>query len=152
MNLMQATIAAILKKGNGPSGDVTAEAVAAAIEDMTAAQATQAREDLGAAPKEQTVTVAGTTPTIAAADNHYYKCGEVTTLTFSSLPNEGLFGVEFTSGATATQIVWPSGAVVALPDGVSIEANKLYELSVRCGSPVKVAVGEWPVPSAQGAS
>lgn len=105
------------------------------------------------APTESTVS--GATPSVAAADNRLYNCGEVTTLTITSLPATGLFTVMFTSGSTATQIVWPQGAVIAMPDGQTIEANKLYELSVRCcgaGNPVKVAVGEWPVPSAQGAA
>lgn len=100
------------------------------------------------APTESTVS--GATPSVAAADNRLYNCGEVTTLTITSLPDNGLFTVLFASGATATQIVWPQDATVELPEGQTIEANRIYELSVRCrtGKPTIVAVGDWPAPTA----
>lgn len=99
---------------------------------------------------ETVVTVSGATPSIEAADNTLYDCGELSTLTITSMPDNGLFTVLFASGATATQIVWPQDATVELPEGQTIEANRIYELSVRCrtGKPTTVAVGDWPAPTA----
>lgn len=107
-------------------------------------------EDVGAAPAETVETVSGATPSIAANDNTLYDCGELSTLTITSMPDNGLFTVLFASGATATQIVWPQDATVELPEGQTIEANRIYEMSVRCrtGKPTTVAVGDWPAPTA----
>ena len=81
--------------------------------------------DVGAAPAETVVEVSGTTPTIAAADNTKYECGELTSLTVSSVPNPGKFWIWFTSGATATTV---TGI-----DNFTPEANKTYKITVENG-------------------
>ncbi len=77
------------------------------------------------------VTVSGTTPTIAAADNTIYKCGEVSTLEITSFPASGIFSVIFESGSTATTLTVPQTLV--MPDSFAVEANKRYEISVMDG-------------------
>ena len=72
-----------------------------------------------------TVTVSGTTTTIAASDNTIYECGELTSLTVSSFPASGKFWIWFTSGSTATNV---SGI-----DNFTVEANKKYEIEVTNG-------------------
>lgn len=99
----------------------------------------------------QTVAVSGSAPSIAAADNSTYVCGELTGLTVSSLPASGLFEIVFQSGSTATQVTLPEN--VLLPDSVSIEANSIYDVSIRVcavgGSSYGLAaVQGWPVPTA----
>ena len=72
-----------------------------------------------------TIHVTGTTPTIAAEDNHIYECGEVTSLTVSSFPASGKFWIWFTSGSTATTV---TGI-----DNFTPEANKKYRVFVENG-------------------
>lgn len=79
---------------------------------------------------EQTVAVSGTSPAIAAADSTVYICtSSLTSLTVSSLPATGLFGIVFASGSTAPELILPANII--LPYGVSIETNVIYEFSVR---------------------
>lgn len=79
---------------------------------------------------EQTVAVSGTTPAIAAADSTVYICASsLTSLTVSSLPASGVFGVVFASGSTVPELILPAN--ITLPYGVRIEPNVIYELSVR---------------------
>ena len=73
-----------------------------------------------------TVTVSGTTPTIAAADNTIYNCGELTSLTVSSFPATGKFWIWFTSGSTPTTVMGFDNTFVP-------EANKLYKVTVERG-------------------
>ena len=79
-----------------------------------------------------TVTVTGSTPSITAANNTLYQCGELATLTITP-PASGIFGVVFTSGSTATVltatgITWPSWF-----DATSLDANTIYEINVWGG-------------------
>jgi hypothetical protein len=85
-------------------------------------------------------TVTGATPSITAAANTIYKCGEIASLTISSFPATGDFTVIFTSGSTPTTFTEPSGMV--MPDGFSVEANTRYEINVSDGYAV---VGSWVV-------
>ena len=76
-------------------------------------------------------TVSGSTPSIAAAANTIYTCGELTSLTISSIPATGEFTVVFESGSTATTVSLP--ATLKMPANYSIDANTLYELNVLDG-------------------
>ena len=84
------------------------------------------------APAVETVT--GAAPTIAAADNHIYKCGEVTSLTITG-GTTGEYIVVFTSGATPTVLNLPQALDDMMPDGFSVEANTKYEINVLDGWP-----------------
>ena len=123
----------ILESGGG-GGGVTPAAVAAAIGNMTQEQLSQVLEDIGAEPLPVVEAVTGTTPTIAAADNHIYKCGEVTSLTITG-GTTGEYIVVFTSGATPTVLNLPQALEDMMPDGFSVEANTKYEINVRDGWP-----------------
>ena len=81
-----------------------------------------------------TVTVSGTTPSIAAADNTIYECGELTSLTISSFPATGKFWIWFTSGATPTTTTGIAN--------FTAEANKLYKITVENGY---ATYDSWPV-------
>ena len=109
----------------GGGGSVTAAAVLAAMEAMNSTQAEDALEAIGGEAKPITVTVSGTTPSIAAEANHIYECGELTSLTVSSFPATGKFWIWFTSGATATTTTGISN--------FTAEANKVYRIFVENG-------------------
>lgn len=91
-----------------------------------------------------TVTVSGTTPTITAADNTIYECGEVTSLTVSSFPASGEFLIVFASGSTPTTLSLPNELDARMPSGFTVEADTHYEISVRNGWPM---VGSCPIPA-----
>lgn len=124
----------LLEQGGGGSADVTPAAVAAAIGNMTQEQLSQVLEDIGAEPLPIADVVIGTTPTIAAADNHIYTCGEVTSLTITG-GTTGEYIVVFTSGTTATVLNLSQALEDMMPDGFSVEANTKYEINVRDGWP-----------------
>lgn len=85
-----------------------------------------------------TSAVSGATPTITAADNMIYTCGELTSLTITDSAQDISFTVDFTSGATATTLSVPDG--YKAPGGdLTPEANKTYELNVRNGKAVLTA-------------
>lgn len=126
----------LLESGGG--GEVTAAAVATAIGNMNADQKNTTRTNLVVDKSATVETISGTTATIAAAANTIYKCGELTALTISSIPESGEFTVMFTSGSTATVLTKPSGMI--LPDDFSVEANRRYEISVSDGYAV---VASW---------
>ena len=69
------------------------------------------------------VTVSGSTPTIAAADNTIYECGELTSLTFNNPPATGKYSIVFFSGATPTTTVGI--------ENFAAEANKRYKITVE---------------------
>lgn len=69
------------------------------------------------------VTVSGATPTIAAADNTIYNCGELTSLTISNSPATGKYSIVFFSGATPTTTVGI--------ENFAAEANKRYKITVE---------------------
>ena len=82
--------------------------------------------------------VSGATPSINAADNHRYICGEVSTLAIT-VPASGIFDVVFTSGSTATVLtITPPSGVTAVKwangfDPTSLDANTVYELNIADG-------------------
>lgn len=130
----------ILESGGGSGGEVTAAAVTTAIGNMTATQKNTTRTNLAVDKTATVETISGTTATIAASANTIYKCGELTALTISSVPESGAFTVIFTSGSTATVFDEPSG--MTMPDGFTVEANTRYEINVSDGYAV---VASWPV-------
>lgn len=86
----------------------------------------------------------------SASDNTRYEYGELADLTVSALPASGLFEIVFQSGGTATQVTLPAN--VLLPDGFSVEANTIYDLSVQICSVGGTTYGlaaiqGWPVPA-----
>ena len=79
-----------------------------------------------------TVSVTGTTPTIAAKSGITYVCGTVTTLDITS-PTIGIYDVIFHSGSTptvltATGITWMNGF-----NPKNLEANTTYEINILNG-------------------
>lgn len=84
-----------------------------------------------------TVSVTGTTLTIAAKPGITYVCGTVATLNIT-LPTSGIFEVQFVSGSTptvltATGVTWANGF-----DPTALEANKTYDISISNGIGVAV--------------
>lgn len=94
--------------------------------------------------KPITTAVSGSTPTIAAADNTIYECGECTSLTVSSFPASGEFLIVFASGSTPTTLSLPNDLDARMPSGFTVEADTHYEISVRNGWPM---VGSCPIPA-----
>ena len=86
-------------------------------------------------------TVSGATPSITAANNTIYTCGEVTSLTVEAAANID-FAVIFVSGSTAATLTMDENIV--MPDDFSVEANTRYEINVSNGYAV---VGNWTVSS-----
>ena len=138
-----------LKGGKGQSGEVTAAAVLAALENMDDEQTEDALEAIGGAPEsalagyelKPTVTVvSGTTPTMSAADNTIYKCGELSSLTVDTAPATGAWSIVFTSGTTPTVTSFPA-TILGLED-FAAEANKIYEINVLDG---RAVVDSWAV-------
>lgn len=89
------------------------------------------------------VTVTGTTPSITAAANTRYLCGEVSTISFTPSAT-GICDVIFTSGTTAAVLTIP--ATVKFPAGVdltSLETSTIYEINVLNG--VYGVVATWPL-------
>lgn len=79
------------------------------------------------------VTVSGTTVTQELTENKFYVFGEVSSLTITlatpanaNIVNEYHF--RFTSGSTATVLTLPN--TVNMPSGFSVEASKVYEISI----------------------
>lgn len=127
-----------IAESGGGGGD--SSAVKYTEQSLTDAQKAQARTNIGAGTANNpTVTaVSGATPTIAAADNTIYSCGELTSLTITDSAQDISFTVDFASGATATTLTVPSG--YKAPGGdLTPEANKTYELNVRNGKAVLTA-------------
>jgi len=89
--------------------------------------------------RDKSVTVPGTAPTITAASNTRYVCGEVTTLSLTP-PASGVCDVIFTSGTTATVLTVPSTVKWANGfDPQSLDANTTYELNICDGLGVAAA-------------
>ena len=95
----------------------------------------------GKANNPTKTTVSGATPSITAADNTIYTCGEVSTLTVTAAANIE-FVVIFTSGSTATTLTMDQNVV--MPDSFSVAQNTRYEISVSNGYAV---VAKWTVSS-----
>lgn len=76
------------------------------------------------------VLVEGTTPTITALSGVRYVCGEVATLDFTPCVS-GICDVVFTSGSIPTVVTLPD--TVKFPYGLTVEANKTYEINILDG-------------------
>ena len=100
--------------------------------------------DINIAKGPITTAVSGSTPTIAAADNTIYECGECTSLTVSSFPATGWFEIDFNSGSTATVLYLPNDLEDRMPTGFTVETNTHYEINVKKGNPF---VGSNPIPA-----
>lgn len=74
--------------------------------------------------------ISGTTATITATPGGMYKCGTLTSLSFTP-SSVGVCDVIFTSGSTATTVTLP--ATVKMPPYYLIEANKVYEINISDG-------------------
>ena len=75
--------------------------------------------------------------------NGRYVCGEVSTISFTPCA-QGICDIQFTSGSTAAVLTIPN--TVIFPewfDPTTLEADKVYEISVVDG--VYAAVGIWAV-------
>lgn len=85
---------------------------------------------IAALPSIPTVTaVTGATPSITLANNTIFSAGTLTSLTVTGSLNEGeICTIVFTSGSTATQLTMP--AAVLMPDSFTVEASKIYEISI----------------------
>lgn len=70
----------------------------------------------------------GTSVTITPEDNHIYNCGELTSLTITNPPADGMYIIIFTSGATPTTTTIP--ATIHGFDSFAAEANMRYEINV----------------------
>ena len=89
--------------------------------------------DLASGIVAASVTVTGSTPSIAAAENTRYICGEVTLLDFTPCVS-GICDVVFTSGSAAAVLTIPS--TVKFPDWfdpTSLDTNTTYEINVLDG-------------------
>ncbi len=128
MSLLQALIAAKLSGSGSGGGGGSDNAVLYTQQTLTAAQQAQARTNVGAAEAETVVEVSGATPTITPANNTIYNCGEVTSLTISNPTATGAYSITFTSGSTPTDL--SIDPAIKMPDGFTVEANRLYEINV----------------------
>lgn len=79
----------------------------------TAAAAAQAALEAAAAATLVEQQVEGATPSLAVAENTLYLCGELTSLTLTSIPKSTKLSIiRFTSGDTATQFAYPEGTSI----------------------------------------
>ena len=79
----------------------------------TASAAAQAALDAAAAAALVEQQVEGADVTLEVKGNHMYLCGELTSLNIASVENSTKLSiVRFTSGATATQFVYPEGTSI----------------------------------------
>ena len=116
----------------GPKGDTGSDYV------LTA----QDKTDIAAEVQSMmTETVSGATPAITALENYRYKCGTVTSISFTPCAS-GVCDVIFTSGSTAAALTVPN--TVKFPawfDAANLETNTVYEINVLDG--VYGAVTSW---------
>lgn len=158
MDLLEAIIAAKLRKGGG---EVTAADIVNATTEITDTQATQIRANIGAGSVNpvEVFQVSGTTPTIQAKNNSLFLFSDaVSSITISELPTlvpteEFLFELVFLSGSTATEIIGPAGQSISLAEGCEIAADMVNDMSIRVcrvgGSVMALAtVGTWEAPAA----
>ena len=103
-------------------------------QDLIDAEKAIARNNIGAISGIVRETVASATPALSCVDNHYYKCGEVTTLEVVSVPANGWSFIEFVSGSVAT--VFTNTANVEGLDSFVVLANTKYQISILDGTGV----------------
>ena len=76
------------------------------------------------------ITVSGTTPTITPTANTIYNMGVIEDLTVESLPAAGsVFEMIFWSNAQGMELLLPLNLL--MPDGLTIDAGMIYDISVR---------------------
>ena len=94
--------------------------------------------NVGAEPETTTVnkTSSDTSQTLAA--NTFYIWPEMSALTITCPATGGPFAFRFTSGATATTLTMTG---ITMPDGFTVEANKVYEINVFEGYGIAVSWG-----------
>lgn len=109
--------------------------------DMATVEETLAYMDIdGSSLPADEVPLSGRNIVLRAANNTYYTCGELQTLSFTPCA-KGLCAVRFASGTTATIMTVPSS--VKWPDWFNgtLEPNRTYEISILDG--VYGAVMSW---------
>ena len=77
---------------------------------------------------ESVVTMAGSDAVLTPVAGNSYRCGELSSLTVSNLPETGPYSIVFFSGNTPTTTVFPA-SVRGLED-FAAEANTLYEINI----------------------
>ncbi|MBQ6281512.1 MAG: hypothetical protein IJK69_05600 [Oscillospiraceae bacterium] len=140
MSLLQTLIAEKLSGSGGGGGSVTVDAALSATSENPVQNKEIAAALENKADKEATVTVSGTTPTITPAPNTIYNCGELTSLTIINPTATGAYSIVFTSGSTPTDL--SIDPAIKMPDGFSVEANRIYEINVLAN---RAVVGSWAV-------
>lgn len=109
--------------------DGTAANTAAA----TASAAAQAALEAAAAAALVEQQVEGATPSLTVAENTLYLCGELTSLTLTSIPTSTKLSIiRFSSGATATQFAYPEGT--SITGWSTPQANTNYSLFIWEGA------------------
>lgn len=112
------------------AGDTTQSQSSNTVGNYTPEAKAAIKDMLGITEGMNIVTVSGTAPTINAASNTQYLCGEVLSLNFTPSAT-GICDVIFTSGSTQTVLTMP--ATVKMPEWFEVEANKIYEISITNG-------------------
>lgn len=139
--------------GGGGGGEVTPGSIVTATGQMTASQKQQTRSNLNVvstttmgavynrldALETTVITVSGSTVDITPLGNHDYHCGELTALTITDPPAQGIYSIVFTSGSTPTVTTIP--ASIIFQEAFAAAANTRYEINVLDGYAV---VGAWP--------
>ena len=95
---------------------------------LSAAQQTQARENIGSEAATRIVQITGSEATITPEHNCIYQCGELQTLIVTDPPHVGAWAIRFRSGATATSTTVPA-SLLGL-ERFAARANTLYEINV----------------------
>lgn len=109
--------------------DGTAANTAAA----NATAAAQAATEAAAAAALVEQQVGGATPSLAVAENTLYLCGELTSLTLTSIPTSTKLSIiRFSSGATPTQFAYPEGT--SITGWSTPQANTNYSLFIWEGA------------------
>ncbi len=126
--------------GNGGGGISPADAVLVTPQSLSAAQQTQARENIGAASDVHIVIASGSEAVIVPEVNTVYRCGTLTSLTITNPPAAGSWSVVFTSGAVATSTTLPAN-IFGLEEFAALK-NTLYEVNVLDN---RAVIGSWAV-------
>lgn len=127
------TAAQAAKAANDAAVAASAAAEAARTSSSSATTATQAANAAAAAAALVEQQVEGATPSLAVAENTLYLCGELTSLTLTSIPTSTKLSViRFSSGATPTQFSYPEGT--SITGWSAPQANTNYSLFIWEGA------------------
>ena len=121
------------------AGDATQAASNNAVGTYTDSAKAAIKDMLGITEGMNIIEVSGTTPTITAASNTQYICGEILSLSFTPAAT-GICDVIFTAGSTLPVVTLPN--TVKMPAWYAIEAGKTYEISITNGTYGAVMVWE----------